>query len=62
MSAEGSARMVLSRGLRVFSTSSLSMPEPSWTHSRQAREAAALCSSPFPGGEAGAGGGGEGGS
>ena len=46
--ADVSARMLMKRGFRVFSTSSLSMPEPSWMHSRQARDAAALCSSPLP--------------
>lgn len=50
MLAEPSARMVLKIGFRVLKTSSLSMPEPSWIHSRQASEAAARCSSPLPAG------------
>lgn len=49
MLADPSARMVLKIGFRVLNTSSLSMPEPSWMHKRQAREAAARCSSPLPG-------------
>lgn len=49
MLADPSARMALKTGFRVLSTSSLSMPEPSWMHKRQAREAAARCSSPLPG-------------
>lgn len=40
--------MVLNIGLRVLNTSSLSIPEPSWMHKRQANEAAARCSSPLP--------------
>lgn len=49
MFADPSARMVLKMGFRVLNTSSLSMPEPSWMHRRQARDAAARCSSPLPG-------------
>lgn len=48
MLADPSARMVLKMGFRVLNTSSLSMPEPSWMHRRQARDAAARCSSPLP--------------
>lgn len=35
-------------GFKVLRTSSLSMPEPNWIHSRHAKEAAARCSSPLP--------------
>lgn len=48
MLADPSAKMVLKMGFRVFRTSSLSMPEPSWIHRRQANDAAARCSSPLP--------------
>lgn len=48
MLADPSAKMFWKMGLRVFNTSSLSIPEPSWIHSRHAKEAAARCSSPFP--------------
>lgn len=53
MFADPSTRMFLKMGFRVLNTSSLSMPEPSWIHSRQAKEAAARCSSPLPDSERG---------
>lgn len=49
MLADPSARMFLKMGFRLLNTSSLSIPEPSWMQSRQAKEAAARCSSPLPG-------------
>lgn len=48
MLADPSARMFLKIGFSVLNTSSLSIPEPSWMHSKQAKEAAARCSSPLP--------------
>lgn len=48
MLADPSARMFLKIGFSVLNTSSLSIPEPSWMQSKQAKEAAARCSSPLP--------------